>query len=103
MTARSEFDSQCAGGVRHNDQMAVDALPHPRDDDFQLLTATEAAELIRLPRSSLYELARNRRIPFVRIGRRIFFVRTALVQWVIDEMSVPPRRREPRPRVPTRA
>ena len=74
--------------------MAVDALPHPADDDFELLTASEASELIRLPRSSVYELARNRRIPFVRIGRRIFFVRAALVQWVIDEMSVPPRRRE---------
>jgi excisionase family DNA binding protein len=75
--------------------MAVDALPHPPDGEFQLLTADEAAELIRLPRSSLYELTRNRRIPFVRIGRRVFFVRAAVVQWIIDEMSVPPRRREP--------
>jgi len=73
--------------------MAVDALPHPPDDEFRLLTADEASELIRLPRSSLYELARNRRIPFVRIGRRVFFVRAAVVQWIIDEMSVPPRRR----------
>ncbi len=73
--------------------MAVDALPHPPDEEFQLLTADEASELIRLPRSSLYELARNRRIPFVRIGRRVFFVRAAVVQWIIDEMSVPPRRR----------
>ena len=77
--------------------MAIDALSQPADDEFELLTAREASELIRLPRSSVYELARNRRIPFVRIGRRIFFVRRALVQWVIDEMSVPPRRRERRP------
>jgi excisionase family DNA binding protein len=76
--------------------MTADAFPHQPDDDFELLTAAEAAKLIRLPRSSLYELARNRRIPFVRIGRRILFVRTALVQWVIDEQSVPPRRRDPR-------
>lgn len=76
--------------------MAVAALPERSDDEFELLTAREAAQLIRLPRSSLYELAPNRRIPFVRIGRRIFFVRGALVQWVIDEMSVPPRRRESR-------
>jgi excisionase family DNA binding protein len=77
--------------------MAVDALPHPPDDEFQLLTADEASELIRLPRSSVYELARNRRIPCVRIGRRILFVRAALVQWVIDEMTMPQRRREQRP------
>lgn len=74
--------------------MAVDAFPHP-PDEFELLTADEAAELIRLPRSSLYELTRNRRIPFVRIGRRVFFVRAAVVKWITDEMSVPRRRREP--------
>jgi excisionase family DNA binding protein len=75
--------------------MAVDALPHSPDGDFQLLTVSEASELIRLPRSSVYELVRNGRIPFVRIGRRLFFVRAALVRWLIEEMSVPPRRREP--------
>ena len=47
--------------------------------------------MIRLPRSSVYELVRNGRIPFVRIGRRVFFVRAALVRWLIEEMSVPPR------------
>jgi excisionase family DNA binding protein len=70
--------------------MAVEALPH--DDDFELLTATEAATVLRLPVSSVYELARNRRIPFVRIGRRIFFMRAELIRWVMQEMSVPPRR-----------
>ena len=71
--------------------MAVEALPH--DDDFELLTASEAAIVLRLPVSSVYELTRNRRIPFVRIGRRIFFMRAELIRWVMQEMSVPPRRR----------
>ena len=71
--------------------MAVDGQAEA-DDAFELLTADEAAALIRLPRSSVYELARNRRIPFVRIGRRILFVRAALIQWVIDEMTVPRNR-----------
>jgi excisionase family DNA binding protein len=70
--------------------MAVEALPH---DDFELLTAREAAAVLRLPVSSVYELARNRRIPFVRIGRRIFFMRAELIRWVMQEMGVPPRRR----------
>jgi excisionase family DNA binding protein len=60
--------------------MAVDRRPQPPTEDFKLLTAAEASELIRLPRSSVYELVRNRRILFVRIGRRVFFVRHALIQ-----------------------
>ena len=71
--------------------MAVEALPH--DDDFELLTVNEAASVLRLPISSVYELVRNRRIPFVRIGRRIFFMRAELIRWVMQEMSVPARRR----------
>lgn len=71
--------------------MAVDPLSHS-PDEFELLTAREAAELIRLPRSSVYELVRNGRIPFVRIGRRILFIRGALIQWLIDEMTVPRNR-----------
>lgn len=69
--------------------MATDHLPHPPDDDFQLLTATEASNMIRLPRSSVYELVRTRRIPFVRIGRRVLFVRQALIEWLSAEMTLP--------------
>ena len=71
--------------------MAADPLTLA-NDEFQVMTADEAAELIRLPRSSVYELARNGRIPFVRIGRRIFFIRGALIQWLIEEMTVPRNR-----------
>ena len=34
-----------------------------------LLTADDAAELLRVRRSTVYELARNRRLPHVRVGR----------------------------------
>jgi hypothetical protein len=33
--------------------MAVDRVPQPPAEDFKLLTAAEASELIRLPRSSV--------------------------------------------------
>lgn len=72
--------------------MAVDPVSQAHDE-FELLTADEAAQLIRLPRSSVYELARNGRIPFVRIGRRILFIRGVLIQWLIDEMTMPRKRR----------
>lgn len=50
-----------------------------------LLDAGEAAELLRVPRSSLYELVRSRGLPHVRVGSRgLRFVRSDLAQWVTD-------------------
>lgn len=63
------------------------APPIPR-----LLTATEAGEILRVPRSTVYELARTRRIPFVKVGRRTLFVEQALIDWITTQ-TVPPRPR----------
>lgn len=48
----------------------------------RLLTAQEVAEVLRVPRSTIYELARNRRIPFVKVGRRTLFERESLLDWI---------------------
>jgi excisionase family DNA binding protein len=48
-----------------------------------LLNAAEAARLLHVPRSTLYELVRSRGLPHVRIGRRgLRFTRTDLARWV---------------------
>jgi excisionase family DNA binding protein len=57
----------------------------------RLMTATEAAQLLRVPRSTVYELARNRRIPFLKVGRRILFARQSLLDWIAAQ-TVQPRR-----------
>lgn len=54
-----------------------------------LLTADDAAELLRLRRSTVYELARNRRLPHVRVGRRILFVRSDLAAWIVASRVMP--------------
>lgn len=46
--------------------------------DHQLLTAREVAELLRLPVSTVYELARTGRLPYLRIGRAMRFSRQDL-------------------------
>src|ERR1022692_745419 len=46
--------------------------------DHQLLTAQEVAELLRLPVSTVYELARTGRLPYLRIGRAMRFSRRDL-------------------------
>ncbi len=48
--------------------------------DHQLLTAREVAELLRLPVSTVYELARTERLPHLRIGRALRFSREDLEQ-----------------------
>ena len=47
-----------------------------------LLDANEAARLLHVPRSTLYELVRSRSLPHIRIGRTLRFTRIALADWV---------------------
>ena len=56
----------------------------------RLLTAAEVSEILRVPRSTVYELARNRRIPFLKVGRRTLFDPERLTHW-IEAQNVPPR------------
>ena len=49
-----------------------------------MLTVQEVAELLRVPRSRAYELARQGLIPTVRLGRQIRFEEEALRQWIAD-------------------
>jgi excisionase family DNA binding protein len=56
-----------------------------------LLTADEVAALLRVPRSTVYELTRNWRLPFIKVGRRTLFVRLDLDAWVLENRIVPRR------------
>lgn len=47
-----------------------------------LLNADEAAQLLHVPRSTLYELVRSRHLPHVRVGRTLRFTRQDLAGWV---------------------
>jgi excisionase family DNA binding protein len=49
-----------------------------------LLTTDDAARLLKVPRSTLYELVRSRGLPHVRVGRGLRFVREDLARWVAD-------------------
>lgn len=49
-----------------------------------LLDANEAARLLHVPRSTLYELVRSRELPHVRLGRALRFTRHDLGVWVAE-------------------
>lgn len=50
-----------------------------------ILTAEEVAELLRMPRSTIYSLAQEARIPSFKVGRRWRFRKSALEQWVKEQ------------------
>src|SRR5258708_21853987 len=57
-----------------------------------LLTADEAAELLNVPRSTLYELVRSRGLPHVRIGERgLRFTKPGLAAWALENTYGTPR------------
>jgi excisionase family DNA binding protein len=49
---------------------------------MRLLLAAEAAALLRLSENRVYELAKRRLIPCVRIGRQIRFPEDKLIAWI---------------------
>ena len=54
-----------------------------------LLTVAEAAKLLQISPNTAYELIRQGRIPFVRLGRVIRIPRFGLEQWIAREAGLP--------------
>jgi excisionase family DNA binding protein len=60
-------------------------MPDPPIPSESLMTADEAAQLLHIPRSTLYELVRSRGLPHVRIGERgLRFTRADLGSWIAE-------------------
>ena len=55
-----------------------------RDDYKEILTITEAAELLQLGKRSIYKLAETKKIPAKKVLNKWRFVRKDLIQWVSD-------------------
>jgi len=53
-----------------------------QSEEVSVMTVDEVAEYLRIPRSSLYKLAQEGRIPCQKVGRHWRFRREALEQWL---------------------
>ena len=49
------------------------------------LNAREAAEVLRISKSKVYELAQSESFPAIRIGKRVVIPRDKLIQWMNDQ------------------
>ena len=52
-----------------------------------LLSVEEACRELGISRTTLYELRKRRRIPYVRVGRRVLFPRAELEEWIRRQAS----------------
>ncbi len=84
MTAQLSLSNDVADGMAASGGASGRDLPLCR-----LLTAHEVSEILRVPRSTIYELARNRRIPFLKVGRRTLFERDSLLDWIAAQTIRP--------------
>ena len=46
------------------------------------LNAREAAQVLRISKSKVYELAQSESFPAIRIGKRVVIPRDKLIQWM---------------------
>ena len=51
----------------------------------EILTAEEVCSYLKLPRSSLYLLARSKKIPAIRIGKHWRFRKERITAWLLEQ------------------
>lgn len=57
--------------------------------ELEIMTLEEVSTYLRIPRSSLYKLAREGKVPCQKIGKHWRFRRTAIDTWVSAENRKP--------------
>jgi excisionase family DNA binding protein len=55
--------------------------------DADILNVEEAADLLRIPRSSVYKLAQEGKIPAQKVGKHWRFYRVALLSWIAGDIN----------------
>ncbi|WP_041282835.1 helix-turn-helix domain-containing protein [Desulfofundulus kuznetsovii] len=60
----------------------------------ETITAEEAARIIGVSEWTVYDLARRRVIPHIRVGRRVLFRRTSILAW-LEQQEQASMQREP--------
>lgn len=59
------------------------------DNQKELLTVTEAAQLLDLSVTTIYILKYQKRIPCYKEGGRVYFLRTELIEWITNRPGSP--------------
>lgn len=70
-------------------------IPHVHPDgrsefDTEILTVVDVAEFLRVPKSTVYKLARLKQLPASKIGKHWRFLRRDVHEWM-HKRSIQPR------------
>jgi excisionase family DNA binding protein len=60
-------------------------------NDLGLLTTKEAAELLRLSPSAVQKLRMEGQIPFIKLGKKVFYKKDALIEFVEKSQLIYPK------------
>lgn len=58
------------------------------DTELDILTTKEAAQFLRLSPSAVHKLRKEGELPFVQLGKRVFFKKESLVEYVNDQIRI---------------
>jgi excisionase family DNA binding protein len=64
-----------------------DNKTQPEQDD--LLVIEDASKFLHLSSPTIYTLVSNRKIPFMKKGKRLYFSKKALTQWLVESKKDP--------------
>jgi len=66
------------------------------DESSPIITIEEAADLLKIPVSSVYKLAQAGKIPAQKVGRHWRFHRQTLIQWIANgQLNFDPPKSKP--------
>lgn len=57
--------------------------------DAQILTVTEMAALLRIPKATMYKLAQLGRVPAFKVGKHWRFLRRDVEEWLVAHSAAP--------------
>lgn len=84
ITTKSELSDLIQASTRSalNDKLSKKG---PSYDASDYLSIDEASEYLRIPTSTLYQYCSARKIPFLKRGKRSYFLKSDLDQWMLSD------------------
>lgn len=69
-----------------------EVLRGPSPTECEILTVTEVARFLRVPKSTVYKLARLRALPASKVGKHWRFMRRDVQNWIRERAHSAPAR-----------